>query len=155
MQSMIQSVENFAKNSLRTVTKFLDKNPAIYKVVLIACHFFRACGMYGFMMVSPFSLPATCILGVGGSLLYRASVERYCCYRFAIPSCLGAGAYWISKASIIQIMTKAAFKSLEKLAWNAVCALPFIGYVGYVIYLSHTEFEQKGRGIGSHCVSCY
>ena len=148
-----ESVNHLVNKTCRSISGFLDKHPVVYKVVLVACHLFRAAGMYGMMMVSPFSLPITCALAIGGSLLYRASVERFCCFRFALPSCVGAGAYWLGKVPLIQVATGAAFTSISAAALSVAGALPLVGYLGYIVYIFHEEYEAKmGKKMG-HCGS--
>lgn len=148
-----ESVNHIITKSCHQISGFLDKHPVVYKVVLFACHLFRAAGMYGMMMVSPFSMPITCAIAVAGSLLYRASVERFCCFRFALPSCVGAGAYWLGKVPMINLVTGAAFTSISAAALSIAGALPLFGYLGYVAYISHEEYEAKmGKQMG-HCGS--
>lgn len=156
----MQSITGFSESVNQIVTKtfdhvsgFLDKHPVVYKVVLFACHLFRAVGMYGMMMVSPFSMPITCAIAITGSLLYRASVERFCCFRFALPSCVGAGALWLAKVPLIQLAAGAAFTSVSVAALSIAGTLPLIGYLGYVAYISHEEFEAKMGKKAGHCGS--
>lgn len=150
-----ESVNHMVNQTCRSISGFLDRHPVVYKVVLVACHLFRAVGMYGMMMVSPLSFPFTCAVAVAGSLLYRASVERFCCFRFALPSCVGAGAYWISKVPFIQLATGAPFASVSSAALSIAGALPLIGYLGYIAYISHEEYEAKmGVKQRSCCSSC-
>lgn len=150
-----ESVNHVVSSTCLSISGFLDKHPTAYKVVLFACHLFRTAGMYGMMMISPLSLPLTCAIAIGGSLLYRASVERFCCFRFALPSCVGAGAFWLGKVPLIQIATGAAFTSLSVAALSIAGALPLIGYLGYVAYISHEEYEEKmGKKTGCCGSSC-
>lgn len=149
-----ESVNHLVEQSCNSFSSFLDKHPVAYKVVLVACHFFRAAAMYGLMMVSPLPFPLTCTVAVAASLLYRSAVERFCCFRFALPSCVGAGAYWVSKVPLIQLISGVAFESLGHAFFNAVGALPLIGYIGYVAYISHIEYEDKMGVPKGHCGSC-
>jgi hypothetical protein len=131
------------QNAYDTVGKFLDKNPTLYKVVLVACHFFRAAAMCGFMLWMPIPLPITAGIMIIGSLLYRAAVERFCCFRFTIPSLVGAGTAWLAKLSIINFVTRAALASLGLIIVNSLAFLPFLGYIAWVIYLSHRDIEKR------------
>ena len=149
-----ESVNQLIGQTCHQVSRFLDKHPVVYKIVLVACHLFRAAGMYGLMMVSPLPFPLTCAVAVAGSLLYRASVERFCCFRFALPSCVGAGAYWISKVPMIQLVSGAAFASVTSTVLSLAGALPLLGYVGYVSYISHEEYEANMGKPKGHCGSC-
>lgn len=149
-----KSINHFVEQNCSLISSFLDKHPAVYKIVLVACHFFRAAAMYGLMTVSPLPFATTCVTMVAASVLYRAAVERFCCFRFALPSCIGAGAYWISKISMIQLVSGVAFDSVGLAFFNIAGALPLIGYIGYVAYVSHEEYEAKMGRPKLHCGSC-
>lgn len=122
--------------------KFLDKHPSLYKVVLVACHFFRAVSMFGFMMWMPTPLPVTIGVMVAGSLLYRAAVERFCCFRFTIPSLVGAGAAWLSHLTFVNSVSNAALTSLG-ITVNALASIPLLGYTAWIVYLSHKDIENR------------
>jgi hypothetical protein len=160
---IVQPIHSFANyvndkfdQSCRKISHFLDRHPVLYKVMLVASHLFRAAGMYGLMMISPLPLAVNCAGMLAGSVLYRASVERFCCFHFALPSCAGAAAIWILRVPAIQLISGAAFSSPGMAAASVVGALPLLGYVGYIIYLSHTEYEGKMNRafVNSSCTGC-
>jgi hypothetical protein len=74
----------------------LDRYPNVYKTTLVASHFFRAVMMSCMISASP-------LIGIGLaiplSLVYRFSVERFCIFRFTLPSLIGGLALFIFKST--------------------------------------------------------
>lgn len=142
-------IEKFSSTLLNAIQKTydavgesLDQHPTLYKVVLVAAHFFRAAAMFSFMMWMPTPLPVTIGIMVAGSLLYRAAVERFCCFRFTLPSLTGAGAAWLTQLAHMSIASKAALTALG-MALHALTFLPLLGYAIGVIYLAHRDVENR------------
>lgn len=135
VEKTYNNVANGIQNAYDAVGTFLDKHPTLYKVVLVACHFFRAAAMFGAMMWMPIPMPITAGIMVAGSLLYRAAVERFCCFRFTIPSLVGAGAAWVAQLAIINLVSNTALIPLG--------FIPLLGYTAWVIYLSHRDIENR------------
>jgi hypothetical protein len=130
--------------------KFLDKNPVLYKIVLVACHFFRTAAMYGLMMWLPIPKPATAAGMIAGTLLYRAAVERFCIFRFAIPSMVGAGAAWLAHVAIVNFVSGAALTSVGMTVANSLALVPLAGYIGWVSYISHRDIEQRMKTLSGN-----
>ncbi len=88
---------NFDAGTNFLATK-LDRYPNVYKVTLLASHFFRTFMTYCMISASP-------LIGIGLavplSLVYRFSVERFCIFRFTLPSLIGGLALFILKSSAI------------------------------------------------------
>ena len=131
----------FKKFTIKRDTTLIN-TPQYTKLSSLPAHFFRAAAMFGFMMWMPTSLPVTIGIMVAGSLLYRAAVERFCCFRFTIPSLVGAGAAWLAHLTRMNIASNAALASLG-IALHALAFLPLLGYAVGVIYLSHRDVENR------------
>lgn len=151
IQSGFRKIEAEFENGYRQTARFLDKHPTLYKAALVACHFFRAAGMYGMMLASPFPLPLTLAAMTGGTLLYRASVERFCCFRFALPSLVGAPALWLSTAGLSNVVSGAAFRSLGMLFSSSLLMMPLIAYTGWVVWISNHDINTRQRPLHAFC----
>ncbi len=149
IEKTTQSEVNFIQKMYNNVGDFLDKHPTVYKVVLIGCHFFRTLTMFGAMVYMPLPMVATAAIMVGGSLIYRAAVERFCCFRFTMESLMGAGAAWLAMIGTINFISGAALASVGLIIANSIALLPVLGYTAWVIYLSHTDIENKMKTIGA------
>lgn len=137
-----QSLMNAIQKAYDQVGNYLDNHPTLYKVVLVACHFFRTVTMFAAMMWMPSPLPVTVGIMVAGSLLYRAAVERFCCFRFTIPSLVGAGAAWLTQIAAVNYLSGAVLTTLGA-ALHTLAILPLLGYTAWVIYLSHQDIENR------------
>src|ERR1700722_8234217 len=82
-------IENQLNEWFEPVRDFFDKHPELYKVIVVAMHFFRAVGMFALMVISPLPMVATFGIMLGFNLIYFAAVERFCPWKFALPSTLG------------------------------------------------------------------
>ena len=143
VEKAYHTVKNGINQAYDEVGKFLDKNPTLYKIVLIVSHFFRALAMFGIMMWMPIPMPVTAAAMVGGTLLYRVAVERFCCFRFAIPSMVGATAAWLTHLAIVNFVSSVALSSVGMAIAHALAFLPLLGYTAWVIYLSHADIEKR------------
>jgi len=103
-----------------TFAKEFDKRPTLYKTSLVVSHIFRSIMMYGLMSLSPFF---TFGVVLPLSLLYRVTIERFCAFRFALPSLVGGAALIFSQYSIFGYISLAA-------------------YIGLVTYISHKDIEN-------------
>lgn len=144
-----QTIIGAVDDAYDAVGKFLDKNPTIYKIVLVACHFFRAIPMFAMMECMPLPAAAGVAGGsIAGALMYRAAVERFCCFRFAIPSMVGGGAAWLAKIAIVNYISGAAFSSLGAVIANTLLFIPMLSYTAWVIYLAHEDIEKRMELLG-------
>jgi len=121
---------------------FLDKNPTCFKTVLFASHLFRATSMYGMMECLPFSLPVTAGLMIFSSVLYRASIERFCSFRFTLPSLAGGVALWGAKNAAILILSKAAFSSIGAFFSAGLGIACLAGYLVFICKVSDSDVEK-------------
>lgn len=128
---------------------FLDNNPTLYKIVLIALHFFRSIPMFGAMMWFPIPLWATATGMLAGTFLYKVAVERFCCLRFVIPSMVGAGAVWCAHLAVVNFVSGAALSSVGRMMGNSLFFLPLLGYTAWVSYLSHYDIEKRMKLLSS------
>jgi hypothetical protein len=98
MIDCINKLKTNFEESANFLAKKLDRYPNLYKVTLVASHFFRAFMTYCMISASP-------LIGIGLavplSLVYRFSVERFCIFRFTLPSLIGGLALFILKSSAI------------------------------------------------------
>jgi hypothetical protein len=138
----LTTLENKTTQWIEPIGKYLDKHSGLYKICVVAIHIFRASAMFALMELSPLSLLATCSLMVGASILYRAAIERYCAWKFAIPSMIGAGAMWAAKLSLIGVIAGKAFDSLGSAISVVLGLLSLTCYLGWICYLSHQDIEN-------------
>ncbi len=143
VESFVHSIEQKLDRAYENAGKFLDNHPTVFKVVLLGSHFFRAAGMFALMMVSPFPFPVTCGMILAGSVIYRAAVERFCSFRFALPSCVGAAAMLFSQTPIISLISGQAFSSLGLAMGTIAGAAPLLLYAGWIVYLCHRDVEAR------------
>lgn len=120
MISKLSSLKAGFDSTCDRLAKEFDKRPTLYKVSLVVSHIFRSVMMYGLMSISPF---VTFGVVLPLSLLYRVTVERFCAFRFTLPSLFGGAALILSGYSMIGYFS-------------------FAAYVGMVSYISHTDVEN-------------
>ena len=75
---MITGIKESFDAKCNDVGGFLDTHPICYKTAIAVNHLFKAITMFAVMAWSPLSAPATGVIMLASSLLYRASVERFC-----------------------------------------------------------------------------
>jgi hypothetical protein len=146
MTNIVQSVDKakvYMDDQLEKAGTFLDHHPTLYKAVLVASHIFRAASMYALMAVTPLHPLLTCGLLLGPALIYRAAVERFCCFRFALPSVLGAVTFWAARAAAIAIVTGQVFTSpgIALLAGLGLASLAGYGFL--ICYISHVDIKKR------------
>lgn len=120
---------------------FLRKNPNVYKVVLLVNQLFRTVMMVALMAFLPYAPVVNFTIGLAGSLFYRISVERGCAFRFALPSCIGAAAYDLSRTSLPALTNGAAFRSLQHFAAALAGFWPLALWTIAITAITHTEVE--------------
>ncbi len=136
--NLIQMQSSFNKTMDR-MGVFLDEHPTIYKAALVACHLFRTYPMYGMMLYSPV---ATGTLFLTSSLLYRAAVERFCIFRFTLPSMAGGVSLWIAKATVTSLLAQGSFYSLGTFLTGSLGFLPLVAYTIFICKTSHDDIEN-------------
>lgn len=138
----LNTVEKKLAEWCQPVRDFLDNNPTLYKVCIVAIHFFRAAGMFALMVISPMPL-AIPMIGVmlGFSALYFAAVERFCPWKFTLPSSIGGFAIWAAKAAIVAIIANTAFLTIASTVGTVLGLLSLAGYTAFVCYLSHRDVQ--------------
>lgn len=99
------------------------------------------------MALMPINPIASIGILFGANLMYRLAVERFCSFRFALPSCVGATALWLSSASAIRTFSATVFQVLGQI----VGQIPLIVYSIWACYQSHKDVENKLREGASCC----
>jgi hypothetical protein len=120
---------SFFNQQCNQAADFLDSHPQTYKTVLVASHFFRMGAMFAMMQAMPLPFLVTCTLVTLPSLLYRASIERFCNFRFTLPSLAGAIAMQAAKGSL-----GASFLTLG-------------AYTAFVCHLSNHDIDRYLQGM--------
>ncbi|MBB64522.1 MAG: hypothetical protein CMO81_05615 [Waddliaceae bacterium] len=137
--------------TLNTVQKeigdYLDQHPIVNTVVLIANHIFRCASMAALMLYMPTPLPVTLALGFTASLAYRFTIERFCQYRFAIPSYLGAQAWIVSGESAIEVITGTALRSISSAATALLQCVPLVLYGLSITIQSYTAAQKNSSRV--------
>lgn len=128
---------------INPIGAWLDKHPNVNTIVVIANHILRTLPMMAAMHLLPFSFAANCAITLGASLFYRISIERFCVFRFAIPSCLGAIAFQFSKPALADLISKTAFQSFSTLTKTLVGLSPFALYMGGIVWISYAAVQEK------------
>jgi len=129
------------------VGAFLDHHPGLYKTVLIASHLFRAGGVFALMKSLPMSMPISWGVMVGGSLLYRASIERFCQFRFALPSLVGGSVLWAVHRLSLSSFAKSPF-------WMGMGGFGLVGYLVYIVSLSCADLERYQGSLSKKTCCC-
>lgn len=142
LQTHVLKGKEYFDMGCEKIAEFLDQNPLLYKITLIACHIFRALTMGAFMAYSLLGSLATCSLTLFSSVLYRAGVERFCAFRFMMPSVLGAAAFWAAKAAAVSFVAGAAFSTLGTTLGFGLGVASLAGYLTFVCFISHSDVEN-------------
>lgn len=104
------------------------------------------------MQSLPFSPAVSCAVSLAPSLLYRASIERFCIFRFALPSFAGGVALWAGRAAIVSILAKTAFASAGSLFTASLGLVTLAGYTVFVCRQASADIDQYMKRFGK--VSC-
>jgi hypothetical protein len=122
---MIHFLTNMPRKFDSTCRSFgekLDKHPTTYKIILVTLHIFRTAMLY----TTPL-LFFTVYLPL--SLIYRVSIERFCCFKFSIPSLFGMTAFFLAERSPLGY-------------------IPLTVYVITICYISNRDIKNR---IHSRC----
>lgn len=122
---------------------WLNKHPTVYKIVLIVMHIFRALAMIALMYFLPFGPLVNMAIGIGASLLYRITVERFCPYTFAVQACAGAAAFELSRPFLVDIISGVAFESLNSIAATLFGIIPLVVTSAIIIAVSNDTVDQR------------
>lgn len=126
-----------------TVGSWLDRHPVVNKIVMIVNHIFRTIAMIALMYLLPFSPIVNLAIGIGASLFYRITVERFCPFRFALSACLGAAAYELSSPFLADIINGVAFQSFNAFAAAFIGILPLAISSVVIIGISNDAVDRK------------
>jgi hypothetical protein len=134
---------NLLKSPTKKIHAYMMDRRDIYKVVLIANHFFRAFSMAGALLVLHCPFWTKAFLCFSASLIYRLTVETNCAYKFALPSFAGSIALPMGKEGAALFINRAAFSSLKTFA-EALGSLAFFSlYATYVILTVDYDVDRK------------
>lgn len=127
MTSALAQISSFFDSEFSRGSKFLDRNPTLYKTALVIIHICRASMTY----TSPLF---TVLVILPYSLLYRISVERSCPFRFTFAAMFGAFAFHLSLISPLGM-------------------IPLAAYAIMICYISHTDIENHIAKLSQDCCS--
>lgn len=122
----------------------LDANPLLHKIAVFAAHMFRMLASLALITFLPFSFPVNCLVALGGSVFYRVAIERNCPFHFAIPDCIGGMALSMSLPALVNITGLSTFAMLAE---TFIRIVPLGAYLGFTVWLSHHEVEERGAKI--------
>lgn len=135
--------QNILTKPTEKIAEYFAYHPHVFKVALVINHLFRAAAMAGFMMILPFSMPASAAICGAGSLFYRLTVESNCAYKFALPALGGATAFMIGKGALISLISGVAFTSLAAFGAACVALIPLGVYIAYVILTVSYDVDNR------------
>lgn len=125
------------------VGNFLDQNPLIFKVTVLAAHVLRTAMMTLIMgSVTPAAM-------IGCSLFYAFAIERCfsreknCAFTFTLPSLFGAYAYNNAKAVLPDIISRVAFATADSMLKTAIGTVPLAAWAIYVILQTNSQVNAK------------
>lgn len=153
IRSHCEQVERSFDKSCNKVGSFLDHSPTVFKIAIVATHFFRAIAVFAMMELAPYSPLMSLAILVPSSLLYRAAVERFCRFRFTLPALVGGTALWVTKQAMITLVTKTALASVSTVFTAGIGMGVLAGYTVFVHYQSHADVEKRVRSLGKDCCS--
>ncbi len=130
---MIHGIKETFDNRCEKGGEWLKANPTVYKVVLIVSHLFRAMMVLVMIDAIPFSMPIATGLILVPSLIYRIAVERFCIFRFTLPSWVGGVSMWMARS------------------YPPLGVVTLAGYLVTIIYISHQDVEELLRLGGRKC----
>lgn len=151
LQEHLSKAQNTFDKTCDQVGAYLDKNPTMYKIAIFATHIFRSIAVLGMIETNPFSPLVSLTMLVSSSLLYRAAVERFCTFRFTLPSLAGGTAMYITKQAAISLATKSAFTSIGAVFSIGFGLCSLAGYLIFVSYLSHNDVERRMQNMTKSC----
>ena len=159
MQTQLETLRNHYEQTQKSfddacdqVGFFLDQQPTLYKISIVAIHFFRAITVFAMMEINPFSPLTSLAILIPASLLYRAAVERFCTFRFTLPALSGGLALWVAKQAVIALVVESAFSLLTTAAAGVgICSLA--GYLVFVYSRSHFDVEKRMLNLSQSCCS--
>jgi NAD/NADP transhydrogenase alpha subunit len=147
---LVQAQKTFDK-ACDQAGAYLDKNPTMYKIAIFATHIFRSIAVLGMIETNPFSPLVSLTMLVSSSLLYRAAVERFCTFRFTLPSLAGGAAMYVTKQAIVSLAAKSAFTSIGALFSIGFGLCSLAGYLIFVSSLSHFDVERRMQNMAKSC----
>lgn len=127
------------------VGSILDENPTINKIVILVNYIFRTAMMVTFMAALPFSILPSFLISAGANIFYRLTIERFCQYRFAILSCLTAGAYELAKPAFLSLISGAAFVSISAFATALALTIPLAVTASIIFHDTNKNVNDKYR----------
>ena len=96
-----------------------------------------------FMLALPFSAPVNLALCFSASLFYRLTVEGNCAYKFALPSFAGALTFPFARTAFADMISKAAFHSMNTFAVTLCSLLPFTAYLTYIVLTVNYDVDKN------------
>lgn len=127
----------------KSIANFLDTHPALYKIVLIICHLFRAAMVVGLMFIPYLPLYAKMAICFAGSLFYRLTVERNCAYKFALPAFFGGAAFMLALPALISLISQTAFLSTGAGFAAISSLLPLTFYAIYILLTVNYDVNKN------------
>lgn len=125
------------------IGNYLEKNPALYKAVVVINHLFRAMLMAVFMVALPYGLAMSCAVSLGASLFYRLTIERNCAFKFALPSCLGGISYHLSRYGVHSMVAGIMLRSVDLLNAGFIGSLPLTLWTFAIISITDDDVEKR------------
>ncbi len=153
IQNHYMQTQKVFDEACNQVGDFLDNNSTLYKIAIFATHIFRSFAVLGMVAASPFSPLVSMALLVSTSLLYRAAVERFCRFRFTLPSLVGGTTMWVTKQAVTAVANKSAFTSIGALFSVGFGLCSFGGYLVFACCLSHLDVEKRLQNLQKPCCS--
>jgi hypothetical protein len=141
LHNLIDKV-NFLPKVRDEINNFLRDHPNLYKVVLIANHFFRAIAITALTAWLPFSLPVNIAICAAGSLFYSLTMERGG-HKLALPALAGSLTFKAGVAAFQQIVNGVAFASFETFATTFGTFVPLAAYAVYVILTVNYDVNHR------------
>lgn len=142
--SLYDTVSQTIEDSIIAVNEWLDENPTMAKVVMVAMHVFRAASMAALLYVLPFHPIVNLAISLTASVVYFGTIEKKGCpFRFSLLSCAGGEAMVMAQWSISAIINQIAFESLKNIAFTVGGFAAITAYAIGAVYISHQAIEAK------------
>jgi hypothetical protein len=139
----VSQIKDLFDEQCNDIGKFLDKNPDVYKAAIATNHLVKAIMVFATMTWSPLSAPVTGCAMLASSLLYRASIERFCSFRFTVMSLLGATAISMTVPALTAVAAGTAFTSIGAAFATGAELIPLGLYCTGVVILSGKDVDSK------------
>jgi len=133
----------------RAVGTWLNANPRIQTVTVVAMHALRIIETVALMHILPFSFTTNCLVALSAKVIYRLSIERCCNFHFVLPSIFAAAVYGYSKPALDLIVSRKAFDTFSNFTLASLGLTLALATSYTIVSLAFSETQKQIAKNGS------